>query len=64
MNAISWLFVLLQVLFIALKLLGKLNWGWVWILCPLWGQLAFWLLVLALVILAFSVTWFWSNFRS
>lgn len=28
--------VLLGVLFIGLKLSGKIQWSWVWVLCPLW----------------------------
>jgi len=26
----------LTILFIALKLLGKINWSWLWVLSPLW----------------------------
>lgn len=26
----------LQILFIALKLLGKISWSWVWVLAPIW----------------------------
>lgn len=32
---------LLTLLFIALKLLGKISWKWVWVLCPLWISIAF-----------------------
>lgn len=27
---------LLTILFIALKLMGYINWSWVWVLSPLW----------------------------
>lgn len=27
---------LLTILFIALKLCGVINWGWVWVLSPIW----------------------------
>jgi hypothetical protein len=30
----------LTILFIALKLLGKINWSWWWVLSPLWIPLA------------------------
>ena len=33
------LFSLLTVLFVGLKLTGHIDWSWVWILAPLWGQL-------------------------
>lgn len=26
----------LTILFIALKLLGKITWSWVWVLAPIW----------------------------
>lgn len=29
---------LLLIAFIALKLAGKINWSWIWVLCPFWGQ--------------------------
>jgi len=37
---------LLTIAFIVLKLLGKIDWSWWWVLSPLWGDLA-----LALVII-------------
>jgi len=27
---------LLTIVFIVLKLLGKIDWGWIWVLSPLW----------------------------
>ncbi len=36
---------LLAVLFIALKLLGKINWSWWWVLSPIWIQLVIVLIV-------------------
>lgn len=27
---------LLEIVFITLKLLGKITWSWVWVLAPLW----------------------------
>ena len=27
---------LLTIVFITLKLLGKISWGWTWVLSPLW----------------------------
>lgn len=40
---------LLALLFIALKLLGKIAWSWVWVLAPLW--IGF---ILAFVIIFFA----------
>jgi len=44
----SGFFSLLTILFIALKLLDKINWSWWWVLGPLWIPL-----VLGLCILIF-----------
>ena len=38
---------LLQIAFIVLKLIGKIDWSWWWVLAPTWGPL---LIVLALVL--------------
>jgi hypothetical protein len=28
--------LLLTIIFVVLRLLGKMNWGWGWVLSPLW----------------------------
>lgn len=40
MNAKIGLPGLLGLIFITLKLLGKISWPWLWVLSPLWGGLA------------------------
>jgi hypothetical protein len=42
---------LLTIVFITLKLLGKIDWSWWWVLSPLWGSVALLILVF-LVLLA------------
>lgn len=37
---------LLTIVFIALKLLGKITWSWIWVLSPLWIGLAIFFLVI------------------
>lgn len=49
---------LLTILFIALKLLGVIDWPWVWVLSPLWISLAVGLIILGLI---FIVGIFWSK---
>lgn len=39
----------LQLLFIALKLLGKIHWSWFWVLSPTWISLGIALIVLVVV---------------
>jgi len=41
---------ILTVLFIALKLLGKIDWGWPCVLSPLWAPTAIILLILLLIV--------------
>jgi hypothetical protein len=31
--------VLLTILFVVLKVARRIDWGWVWVLCPLWISL-------------------------
>ena len=37
---------LLTILFIALKLLDKIDWSWWWVLSPIWITVLFWLIVI------------------
>lgn len=37
---------LLTLLFIALKLTDHIDWPWVWVLAPIWGQLVLALLII------------------
>lgn len=42
----------LTILFIALKLLGKITWSWLWVLSPLWIPIALVILVCAILLIA------------
>lgn len=46
----------LTILFIGLKLTGHINWGWLWVLSPLWIPTAifvsFLIVILAIAVLA------------
>ena len=44
----------LTLLFIALKLCGVINWGWIWVLSPIWISILF-LALIFLVIVVLSV---------
>ena len=46
---------LLTILFIAFKLLGIINWSWVWVLAPLWISFC---IVLAICVIAIIVALF------
>ena len=40
---------LLGVVFVTLKLLGKITWSWWWVTAPFWGGLAILIVILAIV---------------
>lgn len=42
---------LLAIAFIVLKLLGKISWPWVWVLCPLWIVAAIGLIVWLVIVI-------------
>ena len=44
---------LLTIVFIVLKLIGKISWSWIWVLSPLW--ISFLLIVLLLVFMFISL---------
>jgi len=47
----------LAIVFITLKLLGKIDWSWVWVLAPIWIPLVlFGGLLLLIVVVAFVST--------
>lgn len=41
---------LLTIVFIVLKLLGKIDWSWWWVLSPLWISLLVGIVIIVLVI--------------
>jgi hypothetical protein len=43
-------FGLLTILFVALKLTGYIDWSWWWVLAPIWGPMAFGILIILLFI--------------
>ena len=46
---------LLTIVFITLKLTNNINWGWVWVLSPLWIPLGILAIVLAIVWLCYAI---------
>lgn len=40
----------LTIVFVVLKLVGVINWSWLWVLCPLWIDIL--LTVIVLIIIA------------
>ena len=44
-------FGLLAIVFVTLKLIGVIDWSWVWVLAPLWGGfMLFFMTVFALIV--------------
>jgi hypothetical protein len=43
---------ILGVVFVTLKLLGKITWSWLWVTAPFWGSALLVVLLLAAMILA------------
>lgn len=46
---------LLTIVFIVLKLLGKITWSWWWVLSPLWITAAAVVVVLAIMLIIASI---------
>lgn len=45
----------LAILFIAFKILGKIDWSWWWVLSPIWIPLAIALLVIIVMLAVYIV---------
>lgn len=44
---------ILTIVFIILKLLGKINWSWIWVLSPLWISLIVTAILFMIVLIVF-----------
>lgn len=49
---------LLTIVFIALKLIGVIDWPWIWVLSPLWISI---LVGIAIIIVFALIMWFVSR---
>lgn len=47
---------LLTIVFIVLKLIGKIDWSWWWVLSPIWIVASFVVIVLSIVALCYWLT--------
>lgn len=57
----SFFFDTLGLVFIVLKLCNVINWSWIWILAPLWGQLA---LTLVILLVSFIIGAIYDGFNN
>lgn len=48
----------LTIIFVVLKLLGVINWSWLWVLCPIWIDL---LLTIVVLIIFAIIDWHFRN---
>ena len=46
---------LLAILFITLKLLGKIDWSWLWVLSPLWISLGIGIIVCIIIVVIAAI---------
>lgn len=45
---------LLTIVFIVLKLIGVIDWPWIWVISPIWISLLLYLFILLVVIIFFK----------
>ena len=48
----------LTIIFVVLKLVGVINWSWIWVLCPIWIDL---LLTIVVLIIFAIVDWHFTK---
>lgn len=51
-GCLAWLAILLTVLFVGLKLTGYITWSWIWVLSPIWIDIALVILIIIAAIIA------------
>ena len=47
---------LLTLVFVVFKLLGKIDWSWWWVFCPMWLSAAFLIVFLTIVFILVALT--------
>ena len=47
---------LLTIVFITLKLLGKITWSWVWVLSPIWISLIIYVVIIIIALIAAAIS--------
>lgn len=47
---------LLTIVFITLKLFGKITWSWAWVLSPIWISTILWVAILIIAIIAAEIS--------
>lgn len=45
----------LTIAFIVLKLIGVINWSWIWVLSPLWISFILGLIILIIIVAAYAL---------
>ena len=59
---ISWITLVIQVLFIIFKILGIIDWPWIWVFAPIWIPVLIILGLLFLFFLGYKVfKWFMTK---
>lgn len=46
----------LTIVFVVLKLVGVINWSWLWVLCPLWIDILLTVIVLVIITIIDKMT--------
>ena len=52
---------LLGLLFIALKLMGHIDWSWWWVLAPIWGPIALVTVIIIITLIVGLITSFFQK---
>lgn len=53
---------LLTIVFIVLKLIGQIQWSWIWVLSPLWIPIALFLAIIIVILLACLIVGLIDNY--
>lgn len=56
-------FGLLTIVFIVMKILGKITWSWWWVLSPIWIVTGIWIAIAAVALFFCLVATLWDRYR-
>ena len=51
----------LGIVFVVLKLVGIIDWSWIWVLCPFWIEIALFIILYIVFKIAMKIVIWWMS---
>ena len=51
----------LGIVFVVLKLIGVIDWSWIWVLCPFWIEIALFIILYMVIKITMKIVIWWMS---